>query len=147
MKNFGSGTIISIDVKSSWRKRGNHSCLVHVETSSRHSTHTIITTRTNGLRIVAFTLLCVFVYSSLFILIAGWVHRCNYSTGQCRTACKENEKEKEKCIGKRICCIPLIKPKSSSILKKQEMTRKTMASTTILLRLERKECQQTITSK
>ncbi|XP_053527162.1 beta-defensin 115 [Artibeus jamaicensis] len=53
----------------------------------------------------------------------GWVHRCDYSTGQCRTACKENEKEKEKCIGKKICCIPLIKPKSSSVLKKQEMIR------------------------
>ncbi|KAF6087776.1 defensin beta 115 [Phyllostomus discolor] len=42
----------------------------------------------------------------------GWVRMCNYNTGQCRTACKENEKEKEKCTGKKVCCIPLKKPKS-----------------------------------
>ncbi|XP_023610254.1 beta-defensin 115-like [Myotis lucifugus] len=43
----------------------------------------------------------------------GWFQECHYSVGQCRIACKENEKTKEKCVGNRFCCLPVKKQKSS----------------------------------
>uniref|UniRef100_A0ABI8AED3 Beta-defensin n=1 Tax=Felis catus TaxID=9685 RepID=A0ABI8AED3_FELCA len=51
-----------------------------------------------------FHVFCLFIF--LFILIDGWVKRCSCRIGRCRQSCKENEKKKEKCGPKRICCFP-----------------------------------------
>ncbi|XP_061065809.1 beta-defensin 115-like [Eubalaena glacialis] len=36
----------------------------------------------------------------------GWARKCGYGTGRCRKHCKENEKKKEKCGLRKVCCIP-----------------------------------------
>ena len=64
----------------------------------------------------------------LFILIDGWARKCGYGTGRCRKHCKENEKKKEKCGLRKLCCIPA-KHKPSEPAKKEEMTYWAMAST------------------
>ncbi|XP_036100626.1 beta-defensin 115 [Molossus molossus] len=61
---------------------------------------------------------------------AGWVQMCNYGTGQCRPTCKENERKKGNCVGRRVCCLRFLSKRSASLPEKQEMTCKTMASAT-----------------
>ncbi|KAJ1076902.1 hypothetical protein K5549_017466, partial [Capra hircus] len=36
----------------------------------------------------------------------GWTRKCSYGTGNCRKSCEENEKKKEKCGLRKLCCIP-----------------------------------------
>ncbi|KAL1287525.1 DEFB115 [Ovibos moschatus] len=56
----------------------------------------------------------------------GWTRKCGYGTGNCRKSCKENEKKKEKCGLRKLCCIP-IKHKSSKLIIKEETTYKIMS--------------------
>ncbi|XP_006154766.1 beta-defensin 115 [Tupaia chinensis] len=35
----------------------------------------------------------------------GWIRRCFYGNGRCRKSCKEQEKKKEKCGEKLLCCV------------------------------------------
>ncbi|XP_004324965.4 beta-defensin 115 [Tursiops truncatus] len=58
----------------------------------------------------------------------GWARKCGYGTGRCRKHCKENEKKREKCGLRKLCCIPA-KHKPSEPAKKEEMTYRAMAST------------------
>ncbi|XP_032715262.1 beta-defensin 115 [Lontra canadensis] len=51
-----------------------------------------------------------------------WVKRCNYRNGRCRQSCKENERKKEKCGEKKICCIPDVKCEPTYSVEKQQMT-------------------------
>uniref|UniRef100_A0A8C9JU33 Beta-defensin n=1 Tax=Panthera tigris altaica TaxID=74533 RepID=A0A8C9JU33_PANTA len=48
------------------------------------------------------------LFLALPVLVGAprWLSRCSYRIGRCRQSCKENEKKKEKCGPKRICCIP-----------------------------------------
>ncbi|XP_032209554.1 beta-defensin 115 [Mustela erminea] len=52
----------------------------------------------------------------------GWVKRCNYGKGRCRQSCKENERKKERCGEKKICCIPDVKRELPYSVEKQQMT-------------------------
>ncbi|XP_044940149.1 beta-defensin 115 [Mustela nigripes] len=52
----------------------------------------------------------------------GWVKRCNYRKGRCRQSCKEYERKKERCGGKKICCIPDVKRELPYSVEKQQMT-------------------------
>lgn len=79
--------------------------------------------------IIVFTFSCMCLFISLFILIGGWTRKCGYGTGNCRKSCKENEKKKEKCGLRKLCCIP-IKHNSSKLVIKEETTYRIMASTT-----------------
>ncbi|XP_040837187.1 beta-defensin 115 [Ochotona curzoniae] len=35
----------------------------------------------------------------------GWLRKCYYGLGKCRKSCRDNEKKKGICMGKRSCCI------------------------------------------
>uniref|UniRef100_G1U9I4 Defensin beta 115 n=1 Tax=Oryctolagus cuniculus TaxID=9986 RepID=G1U9I4_RABIT len=35
----------------------------------------------------------------------GWLRRCSYGLGRCRRSCRQEEKKKGLCIGKRDCCL------------------------------------------
>ncbi|CAK6447550.1 unnamed protein product [Pipistrellus nathusii] len=50
----------------------------------------------------------------------GWFEECNYSVGRCRIACKENEKPKGTCVGNKLCCLPVIKQKSSAFARNKK---------------------------
>ncbi|XP_058418172.1 beta-defensin 115 [Diceros bicornis minor] len=58
----------------------------------------------------------------------GWVKKCSYRIGRCRKSCKSNEKKKEKCGARKLCCIPAVRRKTSYLFKKQETPYKAMAS-------------------
>ncbi|KAG5201759.1 hypothetical protein MJG53_011905 [Ovis ammon polii x Ovis aries] len=76
-------------------------------------------------------LMLTFMLCGLLTLVTkgGWTRKCGYGTGNCRKSCKENEKKKEKCGLRKLCCIP-IKHNSSKLVIKEETTYRIMASTT-----------------
>uniref|UniRef100_A0A2K6FYC0 Defensin beta 115 n=1 Tax=Propithecus coquereli TaxID=379532 RepID=A0A2K6FYC0_PROCO len=49
-----------------------------------------------------------------------WVRRCSYGMGKGRKSYKEHEKLKEKCGGKRFCCIHETNYKLSDFSKKKD---------------------------
>lgn len=65
----------------------------------------------------------MYLFIHLFgFLIDGWLKRCNYGKGRCRKSCKENERKKERCGEKKICCIPDVKREPTYSVEKQKMT-------------------------
>ncbi|XP_032317080.1 beta-defensin 115 [Camelus dromedarius] len=71
----------------------------------------------------------------------GWARKCGYGTGRCRKSCKANEKKKEKCGARKVCCIPVVKHKPIESAKKEEMT---FWTTTSMTKYPSKTCDETI---
>ncbi|XP_023597923.1 beta-defensin 115-like [Trichechus manatus latirostris] len=54
----------------------------------------------------------------------GWVKKCYRRIGRCRRTCKEDEKKRGTCGGKKFCCVPKAKYQFQSYPKKQELSSK-----------------------